>query len=60
MYNDIVWQGTENKDQWEYGSQTVPSYVRKLVIGLSWGLDQKKNDTEHNLINPTNPGTEWL
>ena len=29
------------------------------VIGLSWGLDQKRNGTEPAPTNPTDPWTEW-
>ena len=29
------------------------------VIGLSWGLDQKRSGTEPTLINETDPGIEW-
>ena len=28
------------------------------VVGLSWGLDQKRNGTELTLLNPTDPGTK--
>ena len=31
----------------------------RAVIGLSWSLDQKRNDAESTPINQTDPGTEW-
>ena len=30
------------------------------VIGLSWGLDHKRNGTVPTLTNPTDPGTKHL
>ena len=31
----------------------------RAVMGLSWGLEQKRNGTEPTPSNPTDPGTEW-
>ena len=57
MYDDIEWGAKGNKEKCEYNSQTVTNYARRFpVIGLSWGLDQKKSGTKLTLTNSTEHG----
>ena len=68
MVNDTVWDAKGNKEQCESNSQAVAEHARKFpsrslvflaVVGLSWGLDQKKNGTEPFLTNQMDPGIDW-
>ena len=60
MYNDIVWEKRETQK----GVNTIQKRLRitlaasLAVVGLSWDLDQKRNGTELDLINPSDPGTK--
>ena len=60
MNTDIAWQEKENKERCEYNPQTVRIMLTDslAVIGLSWGLDQKRSGAEHTLTNPTDHGTK--
>ena len=56
MYNDIERGAKGNKERCEHNSQTVANYAPNslAVVGLSWGLDQKRNGAEPTMTNPTN------
>ena len=61
MCNDLAWGEKEiqkyvNTSHTQLRNMLVNS---RAVIGLSWGLDQKRNGTEPTQTNPTDPGTEW-
>ena len=51
--------------QKKHGVNTIHRQLRNMlenalaVIGLSWGLDQKRNGTELTPTNASDPGTEW-
>ena len=60
LYNDIAW-GEEgiHKDVNTIHRQLRIILANSLaVIGLSWGLDQKRNGTEPTLTNPVDRGTK--
>ena len=60
MCNDIVWREKEiENDVNTLHRQLQNMLVNSLaVIGLSRGLDQKRNGTEPTPTNPTDPGTK--
>ena len=61
MYNDMAWE----KKEIQKDANTMHRQLRNMlvtssaVVGLSWGLAQKRNCTEPTPINPTDPGTGW-
>ena len=61
MCNDIEWEQKETKKD----VNTIQRQLRitlansLAVIGLSWGLDQKRNGLEPTPTTPTDPGIEW-
>ena len=61
VYNDIAWgERKYRKDVDTIHGQLRNMLVNSLaVIGLSWGLHQKRKGTEPTPTNPTDPGTEW-
>ena len=60
MYNDIARGAKETqKDVNTIHRQFRITLASSLaVVGLSWGLDQRRNDTEPTQTNPTDPGTK--
>ena len=62
MFNDVVWDAKGNKEQCVHNSRAV---LRNMlanslaVIGVSWGLDQKKNGAEPFLTNQMDHGIQW-
>ena len=61
MYNNINGKQSETKKD----LNTIRRQLRIVlanslgVIGLAWGLDQKRSGTELTLTNPTDPWIEW-
>ena len=59
MYNDIAWDEEIQKDVNTIHRQLRNMLVDSLaVIGLSWGLDRKRNGKEPSLIDPTSSAFE--
>ena len=59
MDNDIEWGARGNPERCEHNSQLRIVIANSLaVIGLSWGLHQKRNGTEPTLTNLTDPRTK--
>ena len=61
VYNDIAL----GKKEMHKDVNTVHRQLRNMlvdshaVIGLCWGLEQKRNGAEPTPTNPTDPGIEW-
>ena len=62
MFNDIVWEAKkETKNNVYITHRQLRNMLANslAVIGLSWGLDHKKNCTELKLTNEMDQGIGW-
>ena len=60
-YNDTKWKAKGNTERCDTFHRQLRNMLvnSRAVIGLSCGLDQKRNCTGPTPTNPMDPGTEW-